>query len=237
MTHVPSSALMTSILFCLLRMIVDRWKKDEFLSFTLSQSSLDFCLHKTSLYTSHSDSLAWRLDLMLPLCLEWFMAWTIMIFWIRSSILDWQCPKTSLFHLRRAFTSCLMLLTQLGELGSKNCYHYTCFCEIWVKEYGHNSKCFLGEHNNHSYNNGFFIRGKAIILTQWNSTRFSKKKKRHSTPQYYVKTKIISIFWSFLLLCLLHLVWIYFIIRFLCNVIQESRRIVLLCWMEVFQIA
>ena len=65
--HVPSSALIASILLCLLQKMVDKWRKDDFFSPTLSQSSLDFCLQRLSLRISHLDNLVWRLDSMVPM--------------------------------------------------------------------------------------------------------------------------------------------------------------------------
>ena len=58
--HEPSSVLIASILFLLLRMMVERWKNLEFLSPSFSQISLDFCRHKVSLRNSHFASLDWR---------------------------------------------------------------------------------------------------------------------------------------------------------------------------------
>lgn len=112
----PSSDLIASILFCRRLMMVDRWKNLVFLSLSLSHSSLDFSRHKTSLFKSHSLSSAWRAASDLPLLFEGLALWTLEIFWIRVLILTWQRPKTSLFHLRRAWRVASCFLHNLVKL-------------------------------------------------------------------------------------------------------------------------
>ena len=98
-THLPSSILVASISFCLLLMMVERWKKIVFLSPSFSHSSRDFYFQRFSLLKRHFDSLIWSSWSILPLFSKGGLFWTSKILSINRLILTWQCLNTSLFPL------------------------------------------------------------------------------------------------------------------------------------------
>ena len=98
-THLPSSILVASISFCLLLMMVERWKKIVLLSPSFSHSSRDFYFQRFSLLKRHFDSLIWSSWSILPLFSKGGLFWTSKILSINRLILTWQCPNTSLFPL------------------------------------------------------------------------------------------------------------------------------------------
>ena len=97
--HSPKSFFIESIEFLLLLMMVEKWKNFEFLSPSLSQTSLDFSFQSISFLRSHSFSSAWRWASFLQFSFVQSAFWISWILVSSTSILLWQWPNTSLFHL------------------------------------------------------------------------------------------------------------------------------------------
>lgn len=100
--HKPFSSFIALMLFLLLRMMVERWKNLEFLSPSLSQSSLDFWRQRASLLINHFDNSDCNEISIASFSWDEGLSWTCLIFWSREFILFWHWPKTSLFHFRSA---------------------------------------------------------------------------------------------------------------------------------------
>lgn len=78
--HVPFLGLIASMLFLLLRIMVERWKNLEFLSPSLSHSSLDFWRQRASLLINHSNNSNCNHILVASFFWDGGLSWTCLIF-------------------------------------------------------------------------------------------------------------------------------------------------------------